>query len=102
MDPVDVMRRYKERIAYLHLKDLTPDEPDAEVFPILSGNEAMPIFCELGLGPIDFSRVIQFLKEIQYDGWVTVEIDKSTSTPMNSLTICRDYVQSRLGLSISA
>lgn len=100
MDPVEVMRRYKDRIAYVHLKDITPDEVDVETFPILSGNEAMPIFCELGLGPIDFKPIIRFLKEINYDGWLTVEIDKSTSTPLNSLTICRDFVEQKLGIPI--
>lgn len=100
MDPVEVMRRYQQRIAYVHLKDVSPEEADAEKFPILSGNEAMPIFCELGLGTLQFESVIDFLKEINYDGWVTVEIDKSTSTPKQSLAICRDFVQNRLGLSI--
>jgi inosose dehydratase len=100
MNPVDVMRRYKDRIAYVHLKDVTPDEVDIEKFPILSGNEALPIFCELGLGPVNFPEVIQFLKEIQYDGWITVEIDQSTSTPLNSLMICRDYVEQELGIPI--
>ncbi|MFJ5717026.1 sugar phosphate isomerase/epimerase family protein [Neobacillus sp. NPDC093127] len=100
MDPVKVMRRYKDRIAYLHLKDVTPEDPDAKIFPILSGNEAMPIFCELGLGTIQFEGIIDFLKEIHYDGWVTVEIDQSTSTPINSLKICRDFVEQNLLLPI--
>ncbi|WP_026961998.1 sugar phosphate isomerase/epimerase family protein [Alicyclobacillus herbarius] len=100
MNPTDVIRRYRERIAYVHLKDVTPDEVDAENFPILSGNEALPIFCELGLGTLDLVPVIECLKEIGYEGWVTVEIDQSTSTPRQSLAICRDYVVGRLGLSL--
>lgn len=100
MDPVKVMRRYTDRIAYLHLKDVTPEDPEQEVFPILSGNEAMPIFCELGLGSVQFEGVIDFLKEIRYDGWVTVEIDQSTSTPLNSLRICRDFVEQKLLIPI--
>lgn len=100
MDPVKVMRRYKDRIAYVHLKDVTPDEVDIEKFPILLGNEALPIFCELGLGSVDFPKVIQFLQEINYDGWLTVEIDQSTSTPLQSLTICRDYVEQKLGIPL--
>jgi len=100
MDPVEIMRRYKDRIAYVHLKDVTPEEVDIEKFPILSGTEALPIFCELGLGPVDFPKVVQFLQEIDYEGWLTVEIDKSTSTPLQSLTICRDYVEQTLGIPI--
>lgn len=100
MDPVEVMKRYRDRIAYVHLKDVSPEDADAEKFPILSGNEAMPIFCELGLGTLQFEPVIEFLKDIAYDGWVTVEIDQSTSTPKQSLAICKDFVQDHLGLLV--
>lgn len=101
MDPVQVMRRYKDRIAYLHLKDVTPDDGvDSEKFPILTGNEALPIFCELGLGTIDFKPVASFLEEIKYDGWVTVEIDQSTSTPYKSLEICKDFIERKFGLPL--
>ncbi|WP_078544677.1 sugar phosphate isomerase/epimerase family protein [Litchfieldia alkalitelluris] len=102
MDPVKVMRRYKDRIQYLHLKDVTPDDAvDVEKFPILTGNEALPIFCELGLGTIDFQPVYAFLEEINYNGWVTVEIDKSTSTPYQSLKTCKEFVEEQLGLLVS-
>jgi inosose dehydratase len=102
MDPLEVMKRYKDRIAYVHIKDISPAEANAETFPILDGYEAMPIFCELGLGILtsDFKPIIDYLKEIQYDGWITVEIDKSTSTPYHSLKICRDFVQQNLKLSL--
>lgn len=101
MDPVTVMRRYKNRIAYMHIKDVTPEEPDRTKFPVLSGDEALPIFCELGLGSIDFPAVVRLLEEIQYDGWMTIEIDQSTSTPRNSLMVCRDYVEQKLSIPIS-
>lgn len=102
MDPLEIIKRYHDRIAYMHLKDVSPEEVDESTFPILSGNEAMPIFCELGLGTLstEFKPIIDYLKEINYDGWVTVEIDKSTSTPFNSLKICRDFVQDKLQLTI--
>jgi len=54
----------------------------------------------LGLGQIDFHPVIEALTEIGYTGWVTVEIDQSTSTPYRSLEICRDFVESKLGIPI--
>jgi inosose dehydratase len=101
IDVAQMLRRYGERVAYMHLKDLTPDNPDAQTFPILSGNEALPIFCELGLGTIDFDPIIAAIDEIGYDGWLTVEIDQSTSTPINSLRICRDWVRANLGRPVS-
>jgi len=100
IDPAAVIRRYRERVAYVHLKDLTPEGATHEDFPMLMGNEALPVFCELGLGQIDFHPVIEALTEIGYTGWVTVEIDQSTSTPYRSLEICRDFVESKLGIPI--
>jgi inosose dehydratase len=45
--------------------------------------------------------VISVLKEINYDGWLAVEIDRSLSTPINSLRICKEYLGGKLGLSLA-
>ena len=100
MDPVTIMQRYADRIRYVHLKDVTPDNPDMSQFSAFSGTEQLPIFCELGLGPVNFAAVKEFLQSIDYQGWLTVEIDKSTSTPQNSLRICKEYMEDELGIAI--
>jgi inosose dehydratase len=100
MDVPEVIRTYGSRMRYMHLKDLTPADPDPAVFASRSGDEALPIFCELGLGTIDFAPIMAALEEVGYDGWLTVEIDKSTSTPYQSLRQCRDYLTQVLGLTL--
>lgn len=100
MDVAAMIRDYGPRIRYLHLKDLTPDEPDPTVFDLSSGTGALPIFCELGLGTIDFAPLMAAVREVGYDGWLTVEIDRSTSTPCNSLRQCRDFIRDELGLAL--
>ena len=97
MDVADVLRTYGSRVAYMHLKDLSPKDPDVEKFPILTGTEALPIFCELGLGTIDFEPILDAIREIGYTGWLTVEIDQSTSTPIQSLRQCREWAERTLG-----
>jgi hypothetical protein len=57
----------------------------------------LPIFCELGLGTIDFAPILDAIREIDYTGWLTVEIDQSTSTPIQSLRQCRDWAVRNLG-----
>ncbi|MCQ6559648.1 hypothetical protein [Paenibacillus mendelii] len=52
---------------------------------MLLGNEALPDFCELGLGVIDFPPFIDGLNEIGYAGWLTVEIDHSPYSALRSL-----------------
>ncbi|MFC5651048.1 sugar phosphate isomerase/epimerase family protein [Paenibacillus solisilvae] len=100
MDPAAIIRKYRNRVAYVHLKDLTSKEATKEDFPMLLGNEALPVFCELGLGSIDFPPIIEALNEIDYKGWMTVEIDQSTSTPMQSLQTCRDFVEQQLNIPV--
>jgi inosose dehydratase len=97
MDVADVLRTYGSRVGYMHLKDLSPEDPDVEKFPILSGTEALPDFCELGLGTVDFAPILDAVREIDYTGWLTVEIDQSTSTPIQSLRQCRDWAERNLG-----
>jgi inosose dehydratase len=54
MDAAGMIRQHGDRIKYLHLKDLTPTDADTSTFADWKGDEALPIFCELGLGTIDF------------------------------------------------
>lgn len=59
-DPVLVVRKYADRIKYVHLKDFRAD-PFA--------------FLPLGEGEVDMAGVVAVLNENGYDGWVTVELD---------------------------
>lgn len=101
VDPAQLIRTYGSRMRYMHIKDLTPESPDPSVFANFTGTEALPIFCELGLGTIDLPGVMAAVREVGYDGWITVEIDQSTSTPYQSLATCRDYARNVLGLDLS-
>lgn len=99
MDPVEVIRTYGSRIGYVHLKDIATDAP---VGPDLNstGTDAMSFFCELGRGNVDFPAVLATLREVGYGGWLTVEIDSTKTTPLESLTICRDYLLTLPGLEL--
>ncbi|MEK8131830.1 sugar phosphate isomerase/epimerase [Paenibacillus filicis] len=96
MDPAAIIRKYGDRVAYVHLKDLTPrpDNPDHE------RGEELPFFCELGQGSVDTSSVLEVLTEIGYTGWVTLEVDESGNSPYQSMEICRDYVERQLGIPV--
>jgi inosose dehydratase len=101
MDVSEVIRTYRDRLDYLHVKDLRPGFDPAMGFTVESGGEQLPIFCELGVGTIDLPKIFTTLDEIGYDGWVTVEIDQSTTTALESLQICRDYLVDELDLSLA-
>jgi len=59
-DPADVIRRYADRLAYVHLKDAD-----------LSTGEFLP----LGDGDIDLHAVVAAIRASGYDDWITVELD---------------------------
>jgi inosose dehydratase len=105
MEAAAVIRGYGERMRYMHIKDLREgvvEERKGERPAASSGTERLPIFCELGRGVIDYGPIMSALQDLGYQDWITVEIDSSTSTPLESLRICRDYVQARLGLRLDA
>ena len=58
-DPVELVRTYRERIDYVHIKDL----------------DAAGGFVPLGQGVLDVGGVLQVLRDTDFDGWITVETD---------------------------
>lgn len=78
-DPVHVIKKYRNRIWGVHLKDLFGDR-----------------FVELGKGNagIDIKKIINTLEEIGYNGWVTVELDSTDKTPFESAKSNREFLRS--------
>jgi inosose dehydratase len=58
-DPVELVRTYRDRIDYVHIKDLDADGG----------------FVPLGEGILDVAGVVSVLRETGFDGWLTVESD---------------------------
>jgi len=105
IDVPRIIRRYGERMRYMHIKDLRAGVIEGRRgqktgVQVVSGTERLPIFCELGRGIIDYAPIMDALQDVGYNDWITVEIDVSLSTPKESLAICRDYLLDKLGLRI--
>ncbi len=80
-DPAELIRRYADRIAYVHLKDFS-----AEPFA----------FLPLGKGNIDFQAILDELDKAGYDGWITVELDEYDGAPIDAARESREYLDSLL------
>lgn len=105
IDVPRMIRRYGERMRYMHVKDLRAGVIEQRrqgntTFAMQSGVERLPIFSELGTGIINYEPIMQALQDVHYQDWITVEIDVSLTTPKESLTICRDYLRDRLGFQL--
>jgi inosose dehydratase len=91
-DPVAAIRRHGKRIKVVHLKDVRPIE-------------APPGYqwVELGRGRVDVKGCVAALKDIGFDGWAIVELDRVVDTggsPKASAAANRDYVVNQLGLPL--
>ncbi len=76
-DPIAFMRKHHERVPYVHLKTIeaaVQAKVRAEGIPFTPA-VSMGLFCEPSEGAIDFIALRDVLREIEYDGWVTVEQD---------------------------
>ena len=90
-DPIEVCRKWGDRIRYLHLK-----ECDTAVLETVRANEwdyfkavEIGVFPELGKGSVDFAGLLAVLQEIDYVGWAVVEQDIIPGSGVNALTSAR-------------
>lgn len=98
-DPVAFMKRYRERLAYVHFKDIDPEVRADVVARRTDFYKAcgQGIFCNLGKGMTDFHAVRQLLLDTGFDGWCTVEQDCDPSgptSPVDDARANRDYLRS--------
>ncbi len=77
-DPVQAVRKYADRIKYVHLKDFVPD-PFA--------------FLPLGKGTVDIAGVVAVLDEHNYSGWVTIELDIYDGLAREGAEISKAYLE---------
>jgi inosose dehydratase len=61
MDPLDIVRTYRERVDHIHLKDFAADG-----------------WKRTGEGAVDFAGIVRYLHGTGFDGWIVVE-DESPS-----------------------
>lgn len=96
IDPLEVIRRYPGRIAYIHLKDVDAtvlDSVRAERLGFLDGVRRC-VFTELGRGLLDVPALLETLDGIGYDGWLMVEQDSTRLEPIESARTSREYLRS--------
>jgi inosose dehydratase len=91
-DPVAFIRRHGKAIKVVHLKDVRPID-------------AAPGYqwVELGRGRVDVKGCVAALKDIGFEGWAIVELDRvvdAAGSPKASAAVNRDFVVKQLGLTL--
>lgn len=95
---VDLFSKYADRIKYVHLKDWDPELP-AETDGV-GGTAVIRDFVELGEGRVNLAACIDTLRQQNYDGWLTIELDYTRRTPVESVQMSKEYLERELGLSV--
>jgi inosose dehydratase len=94
-DPVAAIRRYAERLLFLHIKDVRTRAPGAEGRPFE--------FVELGRGSVDLPGVFAALRDVGFRGWAVVELDsvpEASRTPKEANEISKRYLEQVIGLRV--
>jgi inosose dehydratase len=80
-DPVELVRKYRERIPYVHIKDI----------------DAAGGFVPLGEGVLDVAGVVGVLRDTGFDGWLTVETDGWPGDPSEGARVSMAFLRGLLG-----
>jgi inosose dehydratase len=95
-DPAKAIEKYRDRLLFLHLKDV-------EHLPEGAEGKRPYRFVELGRGLVNLPAVLDALRKIDFRGWGIVELDAvpdKARTPKESAIINKRYVEERLGLKV--
>ncbi len=82
-DPIEKIKKYRDRLYDIHLKDV--DQAAAEGKSV-----------EFGRGIIDFPAVLKTLREINYLGVMAIEFEKDEKDPLPGLAECVGYANGLL------
>ena len=92
-DPAAAVRKYRQRLLFLHLKDVMPSKSARDGYQ----------FVELGQGRVDFKALLAALEETHFRGWGVVELDGerpgATRTPEQSAKLSKQYLE-QMGVQV--
>ena len=83
-NPVEVARKFKDRLYGIHIKDFVFDKA------------GKPEDVVAGTGNLDLAALAKLLKEIKYEGYITIEFEGDEQNPVPALTKCVENLRAAL------
>lgn len=98
MDPIETLRKYDDRLDYIHFKDIDPEIFEEVMTEHIRFFEACAkgVMCPIGRGRIDYPAIRQLLSELGYGGYITLEQERDPRDADGSLAdvkASRDYLK---------
>ncbi|WP_066015558.1 TIM barrel protein [Endozoicomonas atrinae] len=87
MDPVHWLKQCKDRLAYVHFKDVRAERLKHCIDSRMGFWDACKygVMCPIGEGCVDYPAVKQALTEINYRGWIVIEQERDPKAAGTSL-----------------
>jgi len=103
-DPVKMLDRYRSRLSFMDYKDARWTTPKADLTlpngTVHKKDSSSAKFFEsiydLGDGDIDLPACHRILKQMNYKGWICVDLDRTRNGPRDSYERCAKYITGRL------
>ena len=95
---VELVRAHKERIRYVHVKDVDRDVLARARREGWSFHQALErfVFSPLGTGLVPLPEVLRLLREAGYEGWLVVEQDTTDQDPTDTARRNREFLEALL------
>jgi len=94
-DPVETVRRHRERLVVAHWKDAIGPMPADTPIDEKIHERHRPFFCRLGAGRVDWPAWARLMRDIHFGGWAILELD-SSADPVADIIAGRRFVETAL------
>ena len=97
-DLLGLLEKYRDRVAYLHLKDVDPEVLASARRAGWSFEEALRryVFAPLGEGRVPLKEALSMLLEAGYEGWAVIEQDTTPTDPTETARKNRERLEAML------
>lgn len=101
-DPAEVIRTYHERLIVVHFKDVRKEVLALARRDRPQAHKSRHHFCEIGLGAVNFPPILEAFREIDYRGWIVIELDNGDEGPWGPGAAARKNQEAarQLGLKV--
>jgi inosose dehydratase len=104
MDPLQIIRDYYPRVTAVHFKDTEAKYRGYHgTTPTQEEHQKVNLYKNLGAGGVDFPAIFGFLRERNYRGWITLDLDPprpGEGSIEQNLQINKDYLRDRLKVNL--
>jgi sugar phosphate isomerase/epimerase len=94
-DPLEVVKRHKERMVIAHWKDALGAMPADTPIDEAIHERHRPYFCGFGVGRVDWHAWVRLLRDVKFRGWAILELDAAPD-PIADIAAGRAFIQSAL------